>query len=78
MLVFEVAKWCSENGCKLLNLGGSHSSSDDLFRFKSGFSKNTAEYFISGVVHNQKVYDMLCKKRNADETNAANRFPAYR
>jgi len=79
MLVFEAAKWCGENGCKLLNLGGGgRSSTEELFHFKSGFSKNTAEYFVSGVVHDQKVYDILCKKKNADKTNSKDFFPAYR
>lgn len=76
MLVFEMAKWCSKNGCKVMNLGGSHTSTDELFRFKSSFSKKTAEYFVSGVVHNQKVYDLLCKKK--ENTAGLDYFPLYR
>lgn len=80
MLVYVIAQWCKEQGNKLLNLGGGLAPGDELFRFKSGFSKATREYFVSGVVHDSETYQLLCKQMKAHGNTAKNTeyFPAYR
>jgi len=80
MLVYVIVQWCKEQGNKLFNLGGGQSTGDELFRFKSGFSKTTAEYYVSGIVHNQEIYDSLCKKWETHVKTIENKeyFPLYR
>jgi len=80
VLVYSMAQWCKEQGNKLLNLGGGLSAGDELFLFKSSFSKTTAEYYVSGIVHNQEIYDLLCKKWENYGKTTENKeyFPLYR
>lgn len=79
-LILDEARILSTDlGYKYLHLGGGVGGHDDdsLFRFKSGFSKNFAQFSIWKTVLNQEVYDNLVKK-NGLENSDSSYFPLYR
>ncbi|MCH3884623.1 GNAT family N-acetyltransferase [Tenacibaculum aquimarinum] len=61
-----------------LHLGGGVGGSDQdpLFRFKTGFSKNTFQFKVWKYIVNQEVYNQLIKERNV--SNDSSFFPLYR
>jgi len=59
-------------GSRIFDLGGGYGDSG-LLNFKKSFSKNTADFYTYSRIHNQEVYDRLCK--NKPETDF---FPRYR
>ena len=78
LLIYEVAKWGCENGCKSLILGGGVGSAEDnLYRFKKGFDdKHSYQFYIGKKMYNQEVYDYLVSRRS--DIHNMNYFPAYR
>lgn len=64
---------------KFLHLGGGVGGHDDdsLFRFKSGFSKNFAQFSIWKSIFNQEVYKELVNEKGLTDSNS-NYFPLYR
>ncbi|MFD1062560.1 GNAT family N-acetyltransferase [Winogradskyella litorisediminis] len=63
---------------KHLHLGGGVGGSDEdsLFKFKSGFSKNTHMFKVWQYIANKEVYDKLVDEKGADKENKY--FPLYR
>ena len=60
------------------NLGGGlGNEEDELFRFKSSFSKDHKPFFVWKYIVNNKVYDLLVKKNTTLESNLGF-FPLYR
>lgn len=81
LLLYEVALWGLKQGCEYFHLGGGYSGNEDnLFKFKSSFSKNgRTNFFIGKKIHNQKLYDLLVeKKRLEHKIINVSYFPLYR
>ena len=79
LLLYEVAKWGSENGYKKFHLGGGYTSEDDsLYKFKKSFSKREDnDFFIGKKIYNKEQYDYLMNVlgENCEDSSF---FPAYR
>ena len=78
LLIYEVAKWGCEHGCRSLILGGGVGyAEDNLYRFKKGFDdKHSYQFYIGKKMYNQEVYDYLISRRS--DIHNMNYFPAYR
>ena len=82
LLLYQTAKWGSENGYRTLLLGGGLGSSEDsLLRFKKGFNRNSNYIFTTGhKIFNDEIYNQLCKIRHENGVSIDNStfFPEYR
>ncbi|MDM1521203.1 GNAT family N-acetyltransferase [Myroides odoratimimus] len=79
-LVLDEARILSTSlGYKYLHLGGGVGGHDDdsLFKFKSGFSKNFAQFSIWKSIFNQEVYKELVKNKGLENSDSSY-FPLYR
>lgn len=79
LLLWEAIKYANKNGYKLFHFGGgvTNSSDDNLFKFKSSFSKDRLDFYIGKRVHNPKIYDFLIKeweKRKQKESELLLRY----
>ena len=65
--------------CRMFILGGGKfrgaESYDSLFYFKKSFSDATKPFYIYKKVHNQEVYDQICKEKGVKNHGY---FPSYR
>lgn len=80
-LIFEAAKWGSENGKRYFHLGGGHLGDEDsIYHFKSTFTKGEPrEFYIGKKIHNEKIYNQLVELRNMEGTiENPGYFPLYR
>ncbi|MGL4567675.1 MAG: GNAT family N-acetyltransferase [Fusobacteriaceae bacterium] len=80
-LIFEIAKWGSENGKKYLHLGGGYMGDEDsVYHFKSTFTKKEPlEFYIGKKIHDKKIYNQLVDIRMAKSPiENSNFFPLYR
>lgn len=73
LILWEAIKIGKKLGLRKFHLGGG--IDDKLFFYKAGFSNNRANFYTGEIIHNQKIYDSLCKKENI---TANNHFPLYR
>lgn len=69
LLLWEAIKYANEKGKKIFHFGGglTNSLEDNLFKFKSSFSKEYLKFYIGKRVHDEKIYSYLIdewKKRN--------------
>lgn len=83
LLLNEVANWGVENGFTKFHLGGGVGSKEDnLFKFKSSFTKGGNTCFSIGKkIFNQEVYDNLVSLKFAEKSHditEINFFPKYR
>lgn len=79
-LILDEARILSTSlGYKYLHLGGGVGGHDDdsLFRFKSGFSKDYAQFSIWKSIFNESVYNELVKEKGLKEIDSSF-FPLYR
>lgn len=79
LLLYEAAKWGSENGYKTLHLGGGVGSGEDgLYKFKKSFNRNNPTKFAIGKkVFITDQYQYLIEKSHL-ESVCSGYFPAYR
>ena len=79
LLLYEVARWGSQNGYQTLYLGGGVGSAEDsLFKFKKAFYKGELHrFYIGRKVFDPDVYQELTMMR-ADSIKNVNFFPVYR
>lgn len=78
LLLYEVARWGSENGFRTLYLGGGVGSEEDsLFKFKKAFNRNDVvnKYFIGKKIYLGEAYNELLHTRESVNNNY---FPQYR
>jgi FemAB family. len=79
-LLYEIAKWGSENGKEVFHLGGGVSSEEDsLYKFKKSFNRqNNGErnFYIGKKIHNPHIYNQLCLLNGKKIESEF--FPAYR
>jgi lipid II:glycine glycyltransferase (peptidoglycan interpeptide bridge formation enzyme) len=83
LLLYKVALWAYENGCKYFHLGGGYlGNNDSLFEFKKSFSKNNLlKFYIGKKIHNKEIYIKLTEeweKVNNNKEKKNNFFPIYR
>jgi Acetyltransferase (GNAT) domain len=70
--------WAIEKGAHSLHLGGGLGGMvDQLFRFKSGFSKTEHYFHVLKMIINPEVYHQLSREKNINPQLSAF-FPAYR
>lgn len=62
LMLHTAAEWGSQQGAKILHLGGGTSPEpdDSLFKFKASMSHTRAEFYIGRRVHHETVYRELC------------------
>lgn len=80
LLLWGAIKYAKEQGCKRFHFGGglTDSKEDNLFRFKSKYSKDCADFFIGKRVHNHSVYDLLIKEWEEQHGGKAKLLLQYR
>lgn len=85
LIIYEAIMWAKEKGYQILELGGGYKLNDNLYKFKSSFSKDSVDFCTYSKIHNEKIYQILCNARNeydringcSDSINSEY-FPAYR
>lgn len=78
VMLLEAVKIANESGVKKLHLGGGVGGKEDsLFKFKSEFSKDHADFFISKKIIMPEIYAALCEAKSVS-ANDESFFPAYR
>lgn len=80
LLLWEAIKYAHEKGYKRMHFGGglTNSMDDNLFRFKSSFSKERADFYIGKRVHNEEVYDYLIGKWEEKNNKKKKLFLQYK
>lgn len=86
LLLHHARLWAKERGNKYLHIGGGlgGSTSDSLFTFKSGFSRQKHNFFTLRLVTDSEKYMNLLELRakalntNVEKIIQSNFFPAYR
>lgn len=60
----EMIKYSKLKNCKYIHFGGGNTNSqeDGLYKFKKGFSRDTAKFYIGKKIHNQEVYNEVVKQ----------------
>ena len=78
LLIDEMRVKATEEGYKVLNLGGGlGGQNDSLFSFKSSFSKNFTDFKVWKYILNEQIYKELTKEKEVSEEQK-NFFPLYR
>lgn len=80
LLLWEAIKYAKEHGYKKFHFGGGLTDSieDNLFRFKSRFSKQISDFYIGKRVHNIKVYETLIRQWEEKNNKKAKLLLQYR
>jgi len=85
LLLHHMRLWAKERGNKYLHIGGGvGGKKDNLYTFKSGFSKQRHEFFtLRSVIDTERYNDLLHLRANAvnksvEELQESQFFPAYR
>lgn len=83
LLLYEAAKWGTQNGYKKLHLGGGvGAAQDSLYKFKKAFNRNEdKEFCIGKKIFNEEIYNELVDIRKANENGfdtTRSFFPLYR
>lgn len=78
-LYWEMFKYAKNKGCKVLHLGGGDSPEEDnpLLKFKTNFSKDSADFYIAKKIHNEEVYKEVVKQwelKYPEKVNYLNRL----
>jgi hypothetical protein len=62
LILDEAIEIAKEQGAKFFHFGGGNSNdlNDPLFKFKSNFSKDLADFYIGKKAHNKEVYEEIC------------------
>ena len=73
-IVFSIEKKCS-----FFHLGGGNTSDqkDSLFKFKSSFSRETKDFYVSKKIINKDVYNMVCREWEKNNPNKISKFKNY-
>lgn len=80
LLLWEAIKHAVNKGYKKMHFGGGLTDSleDNLFKFKSSFSKDYADFYIGKRVHDKEVYNYLISKWEEANNKKANLLLQYR
>jgi len=68
-----------EHGARFFHFGGGNSSdpNDPLFKFKSNFSKDLTDFYIGKKVHNQEIYNRICKKWEQNNPDKKDKYAKF-
>jgi lipid II:glycine glycyltransferase (peptidoglycan interpeptide bridge formation enzyme) len=61
-VVYETILWGQQLGKRRLILGGGYRPDDGIFRFKSSFSPQRADFYIYKFVHSHTAYESICRR----------------
>lgn len=80
ILLWEAIQYAKQKGYKKFHFGGglTDSMEDNLFRFKSKFSKEYIDFYIGKRVHNRETYTELIKSWEEEHGEKAARLLQYR
>lgn len=80
ILLWEAIKYAKEHGYQKMHFGGglSDSMEDNLFKFKSHFSKEYVDFYIGKRVHNNEIYNMLIHQWEMQSGKKASLLLQYR
>ncbi|MDD4781268.1 MAG: GNAT family N-acetyltransferase [Tissierellia bacterium] len=80
LLLWEAISYAVSKGYKKMHFGGGLTDSleDNLFKFKSRFSKNYTDFYIGKRIHNQEVYEYLIAEWERRNNKKANLLLQYR
>jgi len=80
LLLWEAIKYSNAKEKKIFHLGGglTNSLEDNLFKFKSSFSKEYLKFYIGKRVHNEEVYNYLIDEWGKRNNNKSNILLKYR
>lgn len=80
ILLWEAIRYACEKGYKKMHFGGglTDSSEDKLFKFKSSFSKDTADFYIGKRVHNKEIYNKIIEEWENNNNKKAKILLQYR
>ncbi|MTK11389.1 MAG: GNAT family N-acetyltransferase [Clostridiaceae bacterium] len=80
LLLWEAIKYGKSMGCKKMHFGGglTDTTEDNLFKFKSSFSKKHSDYYIGKRVHNEKIYNYLINEWENRNNKQAKLLLQYR
>lgn len=80
LLLWEAIKLACKSGSKWFHFGGGLSDSldDNLFKFKSSFSKDTADFYIGKRIHNYNIYSYLIDQWEKKNNKSAKLFLQYK
>ena len=81
LILEEAFKMAKKEGCENFLLGGGRTSSveDNLFKFKSKFSKLTKDFYLAGNIYNREIYDKYIDIwENQNPENRVKYFLKYR
>lgn len=82
LLLYEASIWGCENGYKTFHLGGGvGGKTDNLYKFKSGFNRNSSNAFAIGrkIFDEERYNKLVAIKEESGELKSENTFfPRYR
>lgn len=83
LMIDFIRTWAKNRGNKYFHLGGGvGSKNDQLFFFKSGFSKLQANYYTWRIISHKDIYEAAIKQKkeidNTQKEEDEDFFPAYR
>lgn len=80
LILWEAIILACKNNAKMFHFGGgiNNTLDDNLFKFKSGFSKNTSNFYIGKRIHNNEVYEYLINKWEEKNNIKAKLFLQYK
>lgn len=80
IMLWEAIKYGKALGCEIFHFGGglTDSMEDNLFRFKSKFSREYADFYIGKRIHNRQIYDGLIQKWEEEHGRKAVLLLEYR
>lgn len=79
ILLWEAIKYAKEQGYKRMHFGGglTDSMEDNLFKFKSRFSKEYIDFYIGKRVHNDELYHKLIRHWEEEHGRSAKLLLQY-
>jgi len=80
-VIWQTIRWAHETGKKRLILGGGYSPGDNIFRFKSTFSRLLRPFHVYKKIHLEQDYAALeqrCREYGSLNGQSINYFPSYR
>jgi hypothetical protein len=82
VVIHYASTWAEERGLRLLHLGGGvGGASDDLFRFKAGFSNLRGSFAVWNLVPDRAAFDRACAHAppsTEGRSDGGSYFPPYR
>ncbi|MDF2877904.1 MAG: hypothetical protein K0S30_1000 [Clostridia bacterium] len=80
LLLWEAIKYALNKGYKKMHFGGGLTDSleDNLFKFKSSFSKEHADFYIGKRIHQKEVYQYLINEWERKNNRKVNLLLQYR